>query len=66
MSEKVKIKDRVLKCVVCGSDTFDKVDVKLNSTGAVLWNAELFARGGEAYICDSCGFAHQFFIQNIK
>ncbi len=66
MGEKVTVKNKDLKCVVCGNDTFDKVGVRLNSKRAIFWDAEMFARGGEAYICDNCGFSHEFFTQNLK
>ncbi len=61
MADEVIIIDKPLKCLICGNDKFTTSGVRLNSTKGILFNAELFSKGGKAYICDNCGFAHQFF-----
>lgn len=61
MAEQVTIAGIELKCVICGNNTFNKTNIKLNSTGALLWGGGILAQGGKAYICDKCGFSHDFY-----
>lgn len=61
MAKTITINDKQLKCLICGNDQFNESGIKLNSTTAVFLEIEWLAKGGKAYICDRCGFNHEFF-----
>ena len=57
----VVINNKQLLCQFCGASEFKKVFTKMNKKWMAVLDAELFAPGGTAYICKSCGYKHEFF-----
>ncbi|BDD84594.1 hypothetical protein TPB0596_43570 [Tsukamurella pulmonis] len=51
---------RYLACVVCGCTTFDRREVKMNTTGASFLGFDWANRSGDGAICTACGYVHTF------
>ena len=49
------------RCLNCGADKFFESNIKLNSRWAVLLDMEIFSKRGTSYICEKCGYNHEFF-----
>ena len=58
--KKIKIDDKDLKCMFCGNDQFWQADTLLNKKWLATYDLEIFSKTGKAYICDKCGYKHEF------
>ncbi|GAA3398538.1 hypothetical protein [Streptomyces roseoviridis] len=47
-------------CLMCGSDTFRKREVLLNSTGMEFFSMAWANESATGLICRSCGYVHLF------
>ena len=56
----VKVNNQDLKCVFCGSNKFWEVDTLLNEKWFAAFDVEIWSKRGKAYICDNCGYKHEF------
>lgn len=59
--EKFMVNGKELTCLYCGENMFYAHDVKLNKSLFVFLDIELFSKGGKAFICENCGFKHEFY-----
>ena len=50
----------VLACVVCGGRTFDRREVKMNTTGMSFMNLDWANKSADGAVCRLCGFVHSF------
>ena len=62
----VKINDKTLTCMFCGNNTFDEIKTTLNRRLLAMFGLEilnLYGKKslGKAYICNRCGYKHEFF-----
>ena len=57
----VFINNKELYCLFCGESEFKKVQVKMNKKWMAIFDVEMFAPEGTAYICKNCGLKHEFF-----
>ena len=55
------VNEKELKCVNCGENLFYAHDVKLNKSLFVFLDIEMFSKGGKAFVCDNCGYKHEFY-----
>ncbi|GAA4864267.1 MULTISPECIES: hypothetical protein [Saccharopolyspora] len=51
---------RAFRCLVCGHARFSSREVKLNSTGAELFNVAWANQSAMGLICARCGYVHEF------
>ncbi len=59
----VQINGSELKCMLCGYNQFWQADTLLNRKWLAALDLEGFSSGGKAYICNKCGYKHEFFPQ---
>ena len=57
----VELNGKPLKCLMCESEDFKEVSVKLNKKWLTILDIEMFAKSGKAYICKQCGFLMEFY-----
>ncbi len=57
----VVINNKELFCLFCGATEFKKVITKMNKKWLAIFDAEMFAPEGTAYIYKNCGLKHEFF-----
>ena len=57
----VTINNKQLLCHFCGGSEFKKIKTRLNEKWRAALGGEMFSSAGEAYICKSCGYKHEFF-----
>ncbi len=51
---------RPFACLFCGGDLFSNREIKLNSTGAELFNLAWANQSATGLICEQCGYVHTF------
>jgi len=56
-----EVNGKPLRCVVCGSQEFKEILIKLNKKWLTILDIEMFAKSGKGYICNQCGFLHEFY-----
>ena len=56
----VTIDGKELKCMYCGYDKFWQADTILNKKWLAFFDLEAWSKVGKAYICDKCGYKHEF------
>ncbi len=49
--------------MLCGHNQFWQARTLLNRYWLALFDLEGFSSGGKAYICNKCGYKHEFFPQ---
>ena len=62
--ETVDVSDRLLRCQVCGNNTFWKRSARLHSGIATFFNLEWASPSCVCVICSSCGYIHWFVPQS--
>jgi len=58
--DKVDIHNKVLTCMHCGHTEFWQASTLLNKTWLSFLDLEGFSNRGKAYICERCGYKHEF------
>jgi predicted nucleic-acid-binding Zn-ribbon protein len=66
MNEQSQTNKNVAKCLICGGSTFLKEQVLLNEKWSSAFNLEAGAKEGVAYICENCGFKHEFYLDKQR
>ncbi|MFB9569881.1 hypothetical protein [Saccharopolyspora hordei] len=51
---------KAFRCLVCGGALFHRREVKLNSTGAELFNLAWANASATGLVCAECGYVHEF------
>jgi predicted nucleic-acid-binding Zn-ribbon protein len=59
-AKNVTIDGKELKCMYCGYDKFWQSDTMLNAKWLAALDLEAWGKTGKAYICDKCGYKHEF------
>lgn len=59
-AEAVEVTGRVLKCLICGHDRFNKRKAQLNTANMTFLGLDFFNAAGVCLVCDNCGFIHWF------
>ena len=59
--EEPKIQGKTLNCLFCGSKRFKVYEVRLFVTHRSVLHVPLGGLTGRAYVCRSCGYAHDFY-----
>ncbi len=60
-SHAIMIQNKPLKCHHCENDKFYEFGVAMNKKWLSAFDLELFSKKGIAYICDQCGYKHEFY-----
>lgn len=55
-----EVNDKVLKCLVCGSENFSHRKVQLNTSLLTFMNLDWLNKRANCFTCDDCGFIHWF------
>jgi hypothetical protein len=53
-------------CTVCGGELFTSREVKLNTTGAELFNLGWANASANGLVCEGCGYLHTFVSGSIE
>lgn len=56
----VSINGKELKCMYCGHNMFWQAETLLNQKWLSIFNQEAWGKSGKAFICDKCGYKHEF------
>lgn len=56
----VEVQGKVLQCVVCGHDEFDKREAQMNTAVATFFNMDWANKSAICWVCERCGFVHWF------
>jgi hypothetical protein len=59
-TETIEAAGRVLKCLICGHDRFNKREALLNTGGMTFFGLEFMNDSAKCSVCDNCGFIHWF------
>ncbi|KAA5831930.1 hypothetical protein F1721_19130 [Saccharopolyspora hirsuta] len=51
---------KAFRCLGCGNAWFWSREVKLNTTGAELFNMAWANESATGLVCDECGYVHEF------
>lgn len=57
---------RPLRCLVCGGATFDRREVKLNTSGMEWMGLGWANRSATGAVCATCGFVHEFLGEAVQ
>ena len=57
---RVVMKTRDLRCLFCGHDQFTELETRMPWGWLVFWDVGLFGRRVKAYVCEECGYKHEF------
>lgn len=55
-----------IACLICGSEHFMDREVKLNTTGAELFDFAWANASATGLVCIGCGYVHEFFGDAIQ
>ncbi len=58
--------DRTLACLICQGTLFWNREIKLNSTGAELFDLGWANASATGLICCACGYVHEFLGDSVK
>jgi hypothetical protein len=53
-------------CTVCRGNTFYAREIKLNTTGAELFNLGWANQSADGLVCDGCGYVHTFVSGSVE
>jgi predicted nucleic-acid-binding Zn-ribbon protein len=59
-AKNITVDGKELKCMYCGCNKFWQADTLLNKKWLAVFDLEAWSKTGKAYICDECGYKHEF------